>query len=109
MTLANENACPVYCRFRTEGPFRIKMAEQAGKKPVVQLKEEKENKRLRPKDGQKQEDPMRQLFAVPARNTITLLVEYVPSMVPKSEWTSAVEHVFRGDVVIEYPRDQSDP
>merc|ERR1719240_1458296 len=30
-------------------------------------------------------------------------------MVPKSQWTSDVEHIFKGDIVIEYPHDESDP
>jgi len=108
VTMANENICIVFCRFRAEGPFRINMAEQAGKKPVVPL--EKPSKKHRPKEGETvPDDPMRQLFAVPPRSTITLLVEFVPSMVKKGQWTHNIENVFRGDVVVEYPRDESIP
>jgi hypothetical protein len=110
VTLANENACPVFCRFKAEGPFVIKMIEQAAKKQVVPLVIEKPKKTLRPKEGAKPpDDPMRQLFAVPPRTTITLTVEFVVSMVRRSQWTHNIEHVFRGDVVVEYPRDESQP
>jgi len=108
VTLANENMCNVYCRFQLEGPFRIKMVEQAGKKPLYPAVVEKVNTRQRP--GEKQpEDPMRQMFAVPARSTMTLQVEFVPAMVPKAQWTQNVEHIFKGDIVIEYPRDETVP
>jgi hypothetical protein len=107
VNLANENACPVHCRFRADGPFRIRMIEQAGKKPVVPPVAEKTIKNLRPKEGDNPDDPMRQLFAVPARSSITLSVEFAPSMVPRSQWTANVEHTFRGDVIVEYPRDGS--
>lgn len=86
------------------------MVEQAGKKQVVPPVVEKVNKKVRPKEGEKAPDnPMRQLFAVPSRTTITLLVEFVPSMVKKSQWTHNIEHIFRGDVVVEYPRDDTMP
>jgi len=106
VTFNNENACIVYCRFRIEGPFRIKVVDQVGKKPVFPTVPEQTNKRYRHKEV---EDALRQMFAVPARSTITLHVEYVPSMIPASERTHNVENVFRGDLVVEYPRDQGSP
>jgi len=110
VTLANENACPIYCRFHTEGFFRIKSVDQAGKKTVVPLVVEKPSKKTRPKENeQTPADPLRQLFVVPRRSTITLLVEFVPSLVPKATWTNNIEHIFRGDIVVEYPRDESMP
>jgi len=107
VTMANENGCIIYCRFRTEGPFRIKMVEQAAKKPVHPLVVEKPKKGQPPKEPV--DDPLAQLFAVPPRTTITLQVEFVPGMVKKSEWTHNVRHIFRGDVVIEYQRDPTNP
>merc|ERR1719424_2393109 len=92
-----------HCRFKVEGPFKINVVEQAGKKPVYPLVIEKPKKRNQRPTGPPPDDPLRQLFAVPSRNTVTILVEFVPSMVPKASWTHNIEHVFRGDVVVEYP------
>jgi hypothetical protein len=51
-------------------------------------------------------DPLRQLFVVAKLETITLHVEFVPELMPPGEWTeSESEHIFRGDVVVEYPRE----
>jgi len=83
VTLANENACPVFCRFKVEGPFKINVVEQAGKKPVYPLVIEKPKKRNQRPTGPPPDDPLRQLFAVPSRNTVTILVEFVPSMCQK--------------------------
>ena len=35
VTLVNENACIIPCRFRVEGPFRILELSQVGRKAVV--------------------------------------------------------------------------
>jgi hypothetical protein len=112
ITLSNQNACNVNCRFRIEGPYRIKQIIQAGRHPVNASKRpDSKQKTRRPSDASPSEkaDALAQLFVVPKRETVTLLVEFVPERVPASEWTEhKVAHNFRGDLIVEYPHD-TDP
>jgi len=100
VNLSNRNACSVTCKFRIEGPFRIRQVDQSGQHPVKPRK-----------DGTKREaakssvDPDT-LFVVPKAEQATLLVEFLPEMVKQADVLNR-EQVARGDLLIEYPRDQT--
>lgn len=107
VTMMNSNACVVSCRFRLQGPFQFREITQVGRHPV---RPPQSNAGRTRKKGTPQEDPPTQppteLFKVAKLETISLQVEFVPDLVPSAWWTDhKAEHVFRGDLIIEYPSD----
>jgi len=107
IVLSNHNACNVSCRFRADGPYRIRLISQVGKHPVLAGQEAATGRTQ--KTSEPVPDPLRQLFVVAKWETVTLTVEFIPDLVPASEWTETQsEHIFKGDLVVEYPRDASD-
>eukprot|EP00929_Paragymnodinium_shiwhaense_P071991 TRINITY_DN36554_c0_g1_i1.p1 TRINITY_DN36554_c0_g1~~TRINITY_DN36554_c0_g1_i1.p1 ORF type:complete len:2313 (+),score=513.22 TRINITY_DN36554_c0_g1_i1:110-7048(+) len=110
ITLANQNECSVNCRFRVDGPFRINQIVQAGAHPVKRTEPAKKSKRSADTGYPSADvDPLAQLFSVSKRDTIVLAVEFVPDMVPQSEWTNyRTEHTFGGNLTVEYPHDLHD-
>ncbi|CAJ1371706.1 unnamed protein product [Effrenium voratum] len=98
ISFSNHNASKVTCKFRTEGPFRIQLIQQPGHHPVQNSKKGKE------------QNDIKQLFVLPKWETITLHVAFLPEQVPASQWHHYLtrhEHVFKGDLIVEYPRDTS--
>jgi len=100
VNLKNPNACSVSCRFRVEGPFRLRQVDQSGQHPVKPRK-----------DGSKREadkpsvDP-ETMFVVQKAESVTLILEFLPELVQQPDVLNR-EQVSRGDLVIEYPRDQT--
>jgi hypothetical protein len=89
----------VSCRFRLEGPFRIRQISQVGKTTV------------RPKDvkgkGKSRflENPFPELFTLGWKQTISVQVQFVPELIHQSQWKEASENTFHGDLFVEYPRE----
>lgn len=112
VTLVNENACIIPCRFRVEGPFRILELSQVGRKAVVHP--DLMGRTAKWPSGERHEeqvslsDPAHQLFTISKWETITLFIEFVPAMVPVGNWTEEPKQIFRGDLLVEYPRDAED-
>lgn len=106
ISFANDNASKVTCRFRTEGPFKIQLIQQPGHHPVQSSSSSKSRKDKGDKD-----DPIKgKLFALAKWETITLHVAFLPEHIPASEWHHYLtrhEHVFKGDLIVEYPRETS--
>jgi len=109
ITLTNETASNVSCRFRADGPFRIRQISQIGRHPVQFITDnggatkKKNSKNVEPTIDP---DPRKHSFVVAKWETITIEVEFVPEMVPAKGWSeSRAEHVFDGDLVVEYPRE----
>mmetsp|Transcript_89791 Transcript_89791/g.159654 ORF Transcript_89791/g.159654 Transcript_89791/m.159654 type:complete len:2242 (-) Transcript_89791:140-6865(-) len=108
VTLSNHNASNVTCRFKTVGPFRIRQIQQVGQHPVVLVSDAAGGKK-KAKESQNSE-AAQQLFVVAKWETISLQVEFMPDWVPSSEWEHLPvknEHTFKGDLVVEYPREKS--
>lgn len=107
VTMTNRNACGVLCRFRIEGPFRLLEIAQVGKHPV-RLATEDPKKTLKKGKTIERQPPL-QLFSVEKYETISLQAEFVPELVPASQWDeSRVDNVFTGSIVVEYPRERSE-
>lgn len=108
ITLSNMNAGNVNCRFRLEGPFQIKQINQVGRHPVNLGSNSSAEKTKRPNHSLPEQHS--QLYIVAKRETISLLVEFVPSMVPASQIREGeAVSKFTGDLFLEYPRDAQDP
>eukprot|EP00931_Biecheleriopsis_adriatica_P029163 TRINITY_DN17358_c0_g2_i1.p1 TRINITY_DN17358_c0_g2~~TRINITY_DN17358_c0_g2_i1.p1 ORF type:complete len:2291 (+),score=504.51 TRINITY_DN17358_c0_g2_i1:620-6874(+) len=107
ITLANHNASNVTCRFRVEGPFRIRQLHQVGQHPVVLVSDASGTSKKKARETQEPE-AARQLFTIAKWETITLQVEFMPERASAEDWVhlpTRNEHVFRGDVIVEYPRE----
>lgn len=105
VTFSNESASSLSCRFRADGPFRIREISQPGRHPVqfIDDKARCSTKKTTARTSR------REAFAVDKWQTLTVLVEFVVDMVPPSEWTeNQAEHVFHGDLVVEYPTQDPD-
>jgi len=107
ITLTNNNPCSVPCRFRVEGPFRVLEISQVGQHPAKAPEDVAKTRKRRA--DQQEESPLLRLFTVPKLETVSLKVEFVPDMIPPSQWSdSKSEHVFPGDLIIQYPGDVSE-
>eukprot|EP00440_Ansanella_granifera_P030441 gb/GFBE01033071.1/.p1 GENE.gb/GFBE01033071.1/~~gb/GFBE01033071.1/.p1 ORF type:complete len:2256 (+),score=522.78 gb/GFBE01033071.1/:1-6768(+) len=108
VTLSNHNASNVTCRFKTDGPYRIRQIQQVGHHPVELVSDEKGSKK-KARESQNSE-LARQLFTIAKWETITLQVEFMPDWIPLAEWEHSAtknEHRFEGDLIVEYPRETS--
>jgi hypothetical protein len=105
ITLSNEHACNVSCRFRLEGPFRIRQISQVGK-TTVRPKEIKT--RGKHEKARFLENPYPELFTLGWKQTISVQVQFVPELVDKSQWKDASDNTFHGELYVEYPRDSVD-
>jgi hypothetical protein len=104
ITLSNHNESNVTCRFRTDGPFRIRQILQPGHHPVQIVTDAPGQSKRRP--TKEQLELQRQLFVIAKWETISLQVEFMPDWAPQGEWIpSKLEHIFEGDLVVEYPRE----
>ncbi|CAK9004205.1 unnamed protein product [Durusdinium trenchii] len=105
ISLSNHNASKVTCRFRTEGPYRIQLIQQPGHHPVQGSSSSSSKK------GKEETNEIKgRLFVLAKWETITLHVAFNPELVAASEWHhyyTRHEHVFKGDVIVEYPRETS--
>jgi len=105
VTLTNHNGCSISCRFRIEGPFKIRQITLVGQKPARELNIDVRKMRIR---GEViPDDPLAQLFEVPPHEAVTVQVDFVPDLVPAHAWTDEPEQRFRGHMRVEYPRDKS--
>jgi len=63
------------------------------------------------KSRKQEEDEIKgRLFVLSKWETITLHVAFIPEQIPASEWHHYLtrhEHVFKGDLIVEYPRETS--
>jgi hypothetical protein len=95
VTLSNHDACNVTCRFSTEGPFRIRQIDQAGKHA------------FRPEKGAPGDsETSRKNFVVGKWETVTVQVEFLPDAVQWAE--REVEHKDKGFLIIEYPHEAAE-
>lgn len=102
ISFSNHNAAKITCKFRVEGPFRIQLIQQGGAHPVLN-----DSSSGKAKKDEQQSD-IRKLFVLSRWETVTLHVMFTPEQIPVSEWEHYLtkhEHVFRGDLIVEYPRD----
>ena len=105
ISFSNHNAAKITCKFRTEGPFKIQLIQQGGTHPV--MNQDSSSSKAKKKDDQPPSD-IRKLFVLTKSETVTLHVVFTPEQIPQSEWQHYLtkhEHVFRGDLIVEYPRD----
>lgn len=90
---------------------RIQLIQQPGHHPVQGLSPDRKVSKRRNEAKELNEDPIRgRLFALAKWETITLHVSFVPEEVPAADWHHYLtrhEHVFRGDLIVEYPRETS--
>lgn len=105
ISFSNDNASKVTCRFRTDGPFKIQLIQQPGHHPV------QNSRPVGSKSRKQEEDEIKgRLFVLSKWETITLHVAFIPEQIPASEWHHYLtrhEHVFKGDLIVEYPRETS--
>ena len=104
ISFSNHNAAKITCKFRTEGPFRIQLIQQGGAHPVVNP--ESSGGKTKKKDEQPSD--IRKLFVLAKWETVTLHVVFTPEQIPLPQWQHYLtkhEHVFKGDLIVEYPRD----
>mmetsp|Transcript_89387 Transcript_89387/g.289076 ORF Transcript_89387/g.289076 Transcript_89387/m.289076 type:complete len:2348 (-) Transcript_89387:56-7099(-) len=105
ISLTNRNECSLYCRFKVDGPFRILQISQVGKFPVKLAEPMGTVKNLK-KAKTKPQEPNRQIFTIDKLENVNIQVEFVPDMVPASDWKAdQVDNTFEGDLTIEYPRE----
>eukprot|EP00438_Fugacium_kawagutii_P010045 Skav204540 [mRNA] locus=scaffold3346:13634:15237:- [translate_table: standard] len=100
------------CQRQRQQGHLIQLIQQPGHHPVQGMSPSKVSKRRNEKaNNRNEDDPIRgRLFALAKWETITLHVSFVPEEVPAAEWHHYLtrhEHVFRGDLIVEYPRETS--
>eukprot|EP00930_Biecheleria_cincta_P031240 TRINITY_DN21698_c0_g1_i1.p1 TRINITY_DN21698_c0_g1~~TRINITY_DN21698_c0_g1_i1.p1 ORF type:complete len:2245 (+),score=433.56 TRINITY_DN21698_c0_g1_i1:107-6841(+) len=111
VTLSNHNASTVACRFKIVGPYRIRQIQQAGNHPVQLVSDGPSSKKKGKETASADPEAARQLFSIAKWETITLQVEFMPDWIPASEWEhlgTKSEHIFKGDLIVEYPREKPD-
>jgi len=108
VTLINENACNLLCRFRTEGPFRVREIHQVGQMParpcVIEEGAMSQSKHEVIEEKLLTCSAPTEVFQMAKRETLTLHVEFLPELVPITSWSDAIQHTFHGDLYVEYPR-----